>query len=302
MGVLDFDANASYGESGSGQLFVATDYDGALFADGTWSNEGTSIATIEGNYSFADVGYFEDFIVKHKAGEDRVIPTDYVGIGEIKRTTERVQGFTVVVQEILEMENLALIFGVSLQTAAGHQRIGIKRKQRTIPYMLFKFVTAPRDSLSQTYYFVKAVLIGDVEIPVTNLNKGDFVGTPLEFEVASGGNFFMDKDTATPVAEIQSLTVDAAGGTYTITWNGQTTTALAYNANAATVTNVMEALSNVGVGDVIVTGGVGASGGGTPYVFTWAVAKGNVAQPTTTAASLTGGAGTAVFTTTTPGV
>ena len=302
MGALDFDANASFGENGSGQLFVCTDYDGAVFADGTGSNEGTSIQTIEENYTFADVGYFEDFVVKYKAGEDRVIPTDYVDVLEIKRTTERIGGFSVVVQEILEMENLAIILGVELQTATGHHRVGIKRKQRTIPYLLFKFVTAPVDGLSKTYYFVKAVLTGDIEIPVTNLNKADFAGTPMEFEIAPGGNFFIDKETATPVAEVQTLTVDATAGNYTITWNGQTTANITFNAVAATVQAAMEALSNVGVGDVIVTGGVGASGGGTPYTFTWDADKGNVSQPTTTNVSLTGGGATAVFATVTPGV
>lgn len=302
MGVLDFEANASFGENGAGILYIATDYDGAVFDDGDGSNEDNSVATIVGNYTFADVGYFENFAWKLKAGDERVITTDYQDVVEISRKSEKVAGFTVDIQEILEMNNLALILGVDVNSVGGHEYIGMKRKQRTIPYHLFKFVTAPRNGLSQTYYFVKTAQIGDIEVGVLNLNKNDFVGVTLEFEVASAGNFFIDKDVATPTAEVQSLTVDAAGGTYTISWNGQTTSAIAYNANAAAVTAAMEALSNVGVGDVVVTGGVGAAGGGTPYTFTWALALGNVATPTTNAASLTGGAGTAVFTVTTPGV
>ena len=43
------------------------------------------------------------------------------------------------------------------------------------------------------------------------------------------------------------------GGTYTLTFNGQTTSGIAYNASAAAVVSALEALSNIGVGDVSVT-------------------------------------------------
>lgn len=102
--------------------------------------------------------------------------------------------------------------------------------------------------------------------------------------------------------EVQTITVNAAGGTYTITWNAQTTSAIAYNATAGTVQTALEALSNIAPGDVVVTGGVGAAGGGTPYTLTWSASLGNVAAPTTNVGSLTGGAGTAAVVTVTPGV
>jgi hypothetical protein len=55
--------------------------------------------------------------------------------------------------------------------------------------------------------------------------------------------------------EVQTLTAaDAIYGTYTITYSGQTTSAIAYNANAATVQAALEALSNLAPGDVVVTG------------------------------------------------
>jgi hypothetical protein len=44
-----------------------------------------------------------------------------------------------------------------------------------------------------------------------------------------------------------------ASGTFTLTYNGQTTTGIAWNASAATVQSALEALSNIGVGDVAVT-------------------------------------------------
>ena len=43
------------------------------------------------------------------------------------------------------------------------------------------------------------------------------------------------------------------GGTFTLTYNGQTTAAIAYNATAAQVQSALEALNNVAPGDVVVT-------------------------------------------------
>ncbi|WP_399554147.1 hypothetical protein OG582_40835 (plasmid) [Streptomyces anulatus] len=87
--------------------------------------------------------------------------------------------------------------------------------------------------------------------------------------------------------EVQTLTVTGAptGGTFTITWSGQTTAALAYNATAAQVQTALEALSNIAPGDVAVTG---AAGG--PWTLTWGGTQlgENVAQPTTTE-TFTGG-------------
>lgn len=299
MGVLDFEANASFWENGSGKLFIATDYDGTTFDDWDGTNGASQVATIENNFTFADVGYFENFAWKLKAGEEKVIMTDYENVSEISRKSEKVAGFTVDIQEILEMSNLALILGVEVDaTSPGHDVITMKRKFRTLPYHLFKFVTAPRNGLSQTYYFVKTAQIGDIETPVINLNRNDFVGVSLEFEVASSGNFFIDKDTATPEAEVQSLAVSATAGTYTITYKGATTSAIAFNATPATVTAAMEALVTVWVGDVVVTGGVGNVGGTNPYIFTWDISLGNVPTPTTNPAALTGGTASAVFTVT----
>ena len=100
------------------------------------------------------------------------------------------------------------------------------------------------------------------------------------------------------VPEVQTITVDATGGTFTVTHAGSTTGTLAFNVSAATFTTAMEGLA--GPGACVVTGGPGASGGGTPYTLTWP--GGATVAPTTNAASLTGGAGTAAVATTTPGV
>ncbi len=102
-------------------------------------------------------------------------------------------------------------------------------------------------------------------------------------------------------AEVQTITVDAGGGTFTITWNGQTTSALAFDVSAADLETALDGLSNIADGDVEVTGGPGDVGGTTPYTLTWLARLGNVASPTTDPALLTGGAGTATVGVTTPG-
>lgn len=94
--------------------------------------------------------------------------------------------------------------------------------------------------------------------------------------------------TGTPIPEVQEIDVDAESGTFTITWSAQTTTAIAFNATPVAVQAALVALSNVAPGDVVVTGGVGQPGGGTPYVLTWNAALDDVAAPTTTPASLVG--------------
>lgn len=103
------------------------------------------------------------------------------------------------------------------------------------------------------------------------------------------------------VSEVQTVTITGGptGGTFTLTYSGQTTAGIAYNANAAAVQAALEALSNLAVGDVTVTGGPGPA---TPYVVTFRAGMGNVVQMTASGAGLTGGTAPAVgVATTTPG-
>jgi hypothetical protein len=108
---------------------------------------------------------------------------------------------------------------------------------------------------------------------------------------------------AAGTAEVTTLTVTGTptGGTYTLTWNGQTTTNIPYNATAAQVQAALEALSNIEVGDVLAAGGPHP---GTPITVTWYGSQtGDVAQMTANSAGLTGGTTPTVTpTTSTPGV
>lgn len=56
------------------------------------------------------------------------------------------------------------------------------------------------------------------------------------------------------VNEVSKITITATGGTYTITYAGQTTTALQYNETAANITTALVALSNVASGDLVASG------------------------------------------------
>lgn len=81
-----------------------------------------------------------------------------------------------------------------------------------------------------------------------------------------------------------STTGTVSAGTFTLSYAGQTTTAIAYNASAAVIKAALEALTNLVPGDVIVTGGPMPS---TPVAIHFASGI-NVANLTGNGALLTG--------------
>lgn len=85
------------------------------------------------------------------------------------------------------------------------------------------------------------------------------------------------------------------GGTFTLTFSGQTTGSIAYNASAATLKTALEALSNIAVGDVDVTG---SAGGPWTIEFKQAYAATDVSLITGDGSSLTGACSISVQTTT----
>lgn len=192
---LNFDNNALFGENGTGKVSIATDYDGAVFPAGDGTNEATQITTIETDYTFADLGYFENFTHSITQGEQRIINTDYCGIGELKRKQEKIPTFAFDWQEVLDMENLALILGLELNSGADADIFSIKRKMENIPYHLFKFESCSDASWNKKiFYFVKVALSNSVDMPFTNLSRNDFAGVTFEFETADGWNYFAKKE------------------------------------------------------------------------------------------------------------
>lgn len=105
------------------------------------------------------------------------------------------------------------------------------------------------------------------------------------------------------VNEVQTLTITGTptGGDFTITFDGQETAAIAWNANAAAVDSALDALSNITDGDVTVTGGALP---GTPIVITFTALLGaqDVALMVADGSGLTGGSTpAATIALTTPG-
>jgi hypothetical protein len=106
----------------------------------------------------------------------------------------------------------------------------------------------------------------------------------------------------TPANEVQTVTITGTptGGTFSLTYNGQTAAGIAYNAAASAVQTALQGLSTIGSGNATVTGGPGP---GTPYVVTFVGTLSNTNVAVMTAAgSFTGGTTPAIaVTTTTPG-
>lgn len=103
-------------------------------------------------------------------------------------------------------------------------------------------------------------------------------------------------DTSGAVAavnEVQTITMTATGGTFTITHGGQTTSAIPYNDSNANVLAALLALSTLDTGDVAVTGAAGT------YTLTFGAdyAATDVPMVTLGVGSLTGGTATVVETT-----
>lgn len=123
----------------------------------------------------------------------------------------------------------------------------------------------------------------------------DFADRALDFDAV--GRALAIDGLAPGTNEQQTVKVTSAtGGTFTLTYSGQTTAAIAYNATAAAVQTALEALSNIDPGDVLVAGTTVNSAAGVTVTFSNRLRWTNVAAMTSTS-SLTGtGAAVAVTT------
>ncbi len=139
-----------------------------------------------------------------------------------------------------------------------------------------------------------ATVTGGAGGPYTITFTGTLAGAPQSTVTASAASL-------TGTNEVQTLTVDATGGTFTLTFGGQTTSAITYSGAlaAATIQTAFLLLSSVGSGHATVTG----SNGG-PYTITFISTLGSAPQALVTAnsASLTGNSHTATIVEATLGV
>jgi hypothetical protein len=119
-----------------------------------------------------------------------------------------------------------------------------------------------------------------------------YLGLPTSSVLGSGVSQHVFDPTVTTggVNEVQTLAITGAptGGTFTITFRGQITAAIPFNATAAQVQAALEALSTIGVGGVAVSGGPLP---GSSVVLTFQNQLGNQDVPLiTTTNTFTGGA------------
>lgn len=136
--------------------------------------------------------------------------------------------------------------------------------------------------------------MGDGEFWLTSASGKGYPS--MEASVLGKVYDFVHNETATAIVggnnEIQQLVIDATGGTFTITFTGQTTGAITVTTlTAAILQTALEALSNIAPGDVVVAGSAGVY----TVTFTGVYANTNVAQMTLGVGSLTGGSA-AVYT------
>ena len=90
------------------------------------------------------------------------------------------------------------------------------------------------------------------------------------------------------VDEIQTISSTATGGTFAMSFGGQTTGALAFNATAAQIDTALEALSSIGAGNVTCAGGPLGTAGVT-VTFAGTLAGQDAAMVTVDNTNMTGG-------------
>jgi hypothetical protein len=137
----------------------------------------------------------------------------------------------------------------------------------------------------------------NADLVLAGIGAGGASGAELAWFAPSGVAAPTDSTTALTagVNETQTVTITGTptGGTFTLSYAGQTTAGIAWNATAAAVKSALEALTTIGTGNVGVTGGPAP---GTAFVVTFRADLGitDVALMTASAASLTGGTSPAV--------
>ena len=142
---------------------------------------------------------------------------------------------------------------------------------------------------------------------ITALDAGDYLtltadtsGVPfrVEAEAEDATNFELNatvlQEGGPDVNEVQSIVLPTAtGGTFTLTFSGYTTSALAYDISAANLETALEGLTSIGASNVSVSG----SAGDYEVTFEGALAATDVPVMTADGSNLTGGHNVHVTTT-----
>jgi hypothetical protein len=227
------------------------------------------------------------------------------GTGEVNSSSPKGTPFPQALEETITSVTEKSIAGIP---AAITMKTGIERTQpSTAPWIVCP-PTGTKGKLKSDFVTRKGVIVSVKRLKKTNCAtasvrvggpEGEFgeytalqppsrsCGLPyplVNAEVAGGLGI-----SGLRVNEIERVTVNAGGGTFTISHGGDTTGPIPFDATAGEVQSALEALESIGLGNVLVKGGPGGEGGGTPYFveFVGSLAKMAITPLTTSRSSLT---------------
>lgn len=116
--------------------------------------------------------------------------------------------------------------------------------------------------------------------------------TVVTTKSVSGNQTDLDevKNRVGSINEVQEVKITGSptGGTFTLTFDGQATSGIAYNASTSAVETALEGLSNIDTDEVVVTGGP-LPGTAILVQFVGGLGGTNLPQMTASGASLSGG-------------
>ena len=246
--------------------------------------------------------------IGHTSVDDNLVITRDGGDSNTKGTWQnpslRVQRDPVsfaLIMNLLQVSNetLSYYFGGGNMSVAGVFGAPIN----AVPQTVALFVRVVDGSSEFPFYIPKASLASDDDV---EFDIEDFTHFPVRASIlgVSGSNLmeFYGGHLGLQTNEVQTVTITGTptGGTFTLTYAGQTTAPIAYNATATAVQTALRALSNLGNADVTCAGGPFP---GTPVTATFGgdLADTDVAQMTASGSFTGGTSPTITVTTTTPG-
>jgi flagellar capping protein FliD len=137
---------------------------------------------------------------------------------------------------------------------------------------------------------------GKITGNLANFSSSDFTQTQAAQDSLIKVDGF---PSGSAVSEVQTLsrTVSPTSGTYTLTYQGQTTAAIAYNASVSQIQAALEALSSVNTGDITAAGSANGLADGN-VTFTFKDTMGDVSMISVNGANLSPGGSSAIAETT----
>jgi RHS repeat-associated protein len=150
--------------------------------------------------------------------------------------------------------------------------------------------TTPKARVSYVAYYYDAARRLTTTVNV-GTNGGTAYTRPSTPDARSDTVLRTDTSYAGDSVQQVSLTGSPTGGTFTLSFNGQTTSAIAYNASAATVQSALQTLSSIGTNNALV-----APAAGSTWIVRFAGTLAGAAQPALTGngSGLTGGSSPSV--------